>query len=180
MKLEYRDCNLILRQLNETSAEQVLDFYYRNREYFDIYETEKPNNFYTLEYMKSLLHSEYNAFVQGKYVRFFAYDPTNPERIVGTVSFSDLRRGTMMSCIIGYKVEHSLQHQGYGFRMLNAALKAMVVDGGMHRIEAYIAPNNTPSIALANKLGFISEGTAYSYVRKYGVWHDMLRYVYIS
>ena len=180
MKLEYRDCNLILRQLNETSAEQVLDFYYSNREYFDVYETEKPSNFYTLEYIKKLLNSEYNAFVQGKYVRFFAYDIARPKEIIGTVSFSDLRRGNMMSCIIGYKVGHKHQRQGYGYRMLNAALKAMVIDGQMHRIEAYIAPDNMPSVGLVKKLGFISEGTAYSYVRNHGIWNDMLRYVYIS
>lgn len=180
MKLEYRDCNLILRQLNETSASQVLDFYYRNKAYFDVYEADKPDNFYTLEYVKGLLRSEYNAFVQGKYVRFFAYDINNPKEIIGTVSFSDLRYGHMMSCVIGYKVDHQLQNQGYGYRMLNAALKAMVVDARMHRIEAYIAPNNTASINLVKKLGFINEGTAYSYIHKQQEWLDMLRFVYIS
>ena len=35
MNLEYRENGLILKQLNESSTNCVLDFYYRNKEYFD-------------------------------------------------------------------------------------------------------------------------------------------------
>ena len=50
----------------------------------------------------------------------------------------------------------------------------------MHRIEAYIHPQNISSINLVKSLGFISEGTAYSYVKLNGSWQDHLRFVYIS
>lgn len=182
MKLEYRENGLILRQLNESSTNSVLDFYYRNKDYFDIYEADKPANFYTTGYISSLLHAEYNAFVQKKFVRFFAYDQTFPDKIIGTVSFSDIKTGpgACKSCIIGYKIDHEMQRHGYGYKMLNAALKIMVMDWEMHRIEAYISPNNLASQRLVDKLGFISEGTAYSYVKLNGIWRDHLRYTYIS
>ena len=64
--------------------------------------------------------------------------------------------------------------------MLTMALKILVTEMHMHRIEAYIAPENTYSISLATQLGFISEGTAYSYVYLRGKWEDHLRFVYIS
>lgn len=182
MKLEYRENNLILKQLNESSTNSVLDFYYRNKDYFDIYEADKPDNFYTTGYIGNLLHAEYNAFAQKKFVRFFAYDQTFPDKIIGTVSFSDIKicPDASKTCIIGYKIDHNMQHQGYGYKMLNAALKIMVTDWEMHRIEAYISPNNLPSQRLVDKLGFISEGTAYSYVKLHGIWRDHLRYAYIS
>lgn len=180
MQTEYRYGNLILRQLNETDAADVLDFYHRNSPYFDCYETDKPDNFYTTEYITQLLRAEYNSYLKKTFVRYFMYDTNHPGSIIGTVSFSNMKYGDFRSCIIGYKVDKAYQRQGYAYAMLIRALKAAVVDGGMHRVEAYIAPDNLPSIKLVNKLGFINEGTAYSYVFMKGHWHDCLRFVYIS
>lgn len=180
MKLEYCSNNLTLRILNENYTNQVLDFYYRNRSYFDMYEADKPDNFYTPEFISNLLRSEYNAFTLGKYARFFLFDKNYPDTIIGTVSFSDIKKGAFKSCLIGYKIDHDFQRMGYARKMLNMALKIMVIDGDMHRIEAYISLDNKPSASLVQKLGFINEGTAYSYVCINGIWQDHLRYVYIS
>ena len=180
MKLEYKENNIVLRVLNETSARSVLDFYEKNRDYFDKYEMDKPAGFYTIEFIKNLMHAEYNSFVQGKTVRFFMYDTAFPNKIIGTVSFSDIKKNAMSSCVIGYKIDHDFQRMGYAQRMLTMALKIMVNECHMHRIVAYIAPYNTPSANLVKKLGFISEGTAYEYVLKQGCWEDHLRFVYIS
>lgn len=180
MKFEYHENNLTLMVLNEKYASMVLDFYYRNRHWFDIYEGAKPDNFYTLSFISNLLRSEYNAFTQGKYMRFFLFDSNFPNRIIGTVSFSDIKKEPLKSCLIGYKIDHNYQRKGYARRMLNIALKIMVLEYNMHRIEAYISPDNTPSANLVKKLGFLSEGTAYSYAFINGAWQDHLRFVYIS
>lgn len=42
MKLEYHKDNLILKVLSGKDTMQVLDFYKRNRDCFDIYEADKP------------------------------------------------------------------------------------------------------------------------------------------
>ena len=59
-------------------------------------------------------------------------------------------------------------------------LKILTHEKEMHRIEAYIHPDNISSVNLVKSLGFISEGTAYSYVKLNGSWQDHLRFVYIS
>ena len=59
-------------------------------------------------------------------------------------------------------------------------LEILTHEKEMHRIEAYIHPENISSINLVKSLGFISEGTAYSYVYLRGKWEDHLRFVYIS
>ena len=160
MKFEYKNNHLILRVLTAEYADAVLSFYRRNREQFDIYETDKPDHFYTKAFIQSLLTAEY--------------------KIIGTVSFSDIKKGAFCSCTTGYKIDKEFQHLGYGRRMLTMALKILVTEMHMHRVEAYIAPQNTASISLATKLGFIPEGTAYSYVYLRGKWEDHLRFVYIS
>lgn len=45
MKFEYKNNHLILRVLTAEYADAVLSFYRRNREQFDIYETDKPDHF---------------------------------------------------------------------------------------------------------------------------------------
>ena len=86
----------------------------------------------------------------------------------------------MLSCTIGYKIDKNYQNLGYGRRMLTMALKIMVTECNIHRIEAYIHPCNLASLHLVKALGFIGEGTAYAYAKINGQWVDHLRFVYIS
>lgn len=180
MKTMYTIDNLCLKICNELQVFDVLEFYKDNRKYFDIYEPDKPSNFYTKEYIVKLLHAEYNAFLKGDFVRFFLYDTKDSNRIIGTVSFSHILNGAVKSCTLGYKIHHEYWRQGYCRRMLSTALEIIASEKGTHRIEAYIHPDNIPSINIVKSLGFISEGTAYSYIKMNNEWQDHLRYVYIS
>lgn len=179
MNTEYQFDNLTLKICNETSVFHVLGFFQDNREHFDRYEPDKPDNFYTKEYVVKLLRSEYHAFLSGNFVRFYLYDNNIPNQIIGTVSFSHIFNGAVKSCTIGYKVDHHYWRRGYCKRMLCAALNILSTEKGMHRIEAYIHPDNIPSIEAVKSLGFTSEGTAHSYIQMNGQWQDHLRYVYI-
>lgn len=178
MKTEYIIDNLKLKICTELNVFEVLEFYKDNRDYFDLYEPDKPAEFYTKEYIVRLLKAEYNAFLDGSFVRFFLYDTSN--RIIGTVSFSHILNGSVKSCTIGYKIDHEHWRQGYCKRMVSSAIEIMCSEKGMHRIEAYIHPDNIPSINTSKALDFTNEGIAHSYIKLKGCWQDMLRYVYIS
>ncbi|MFR4747930.1 MAG: GNAT family N-acetyltransferase [Lachnospira eligens] len=84
------------------------------------------------------------------------------------------------SCRIGYKIDKNYRQLGLGSLMVKHMLEILTHEREMHRIEAYIHPENISSINLVKSLGFISEGTAYSYVKLNGSWQDHLRFVYIS
>ncbi len=101
------------------------------------------------------------------------------DKIIGSVSFTDIK-SSMKSCVIGYKIDEKYRRMGYGRRMLTMALKIMVTEYGMHRIEAYILPGNDASVNLARTMGFISEGSAYAYAKINKEWRDHLRFTYIS
>lgn len=177
MKYEYTENNLTLKVLDERYTDDIFNFYYSNREYFDPYEVDKPTHFYTKEFIKSLVKAESKAFYQLKHARYYLYQ-NGSDRIIGSVSFSNINKG-MSSCIIGYKIDEQFAGQGLGRKMVAMALKAIVADYGMHRVEAYIHPDNLHSIKLCESLGFISEGTAHAYAMIGGQWLDHLRYVYI-
>ena len=170
MKFEYTFEGMKLKVLDETFAGKVLEFYSRNREEFDRYEASKPDNFYTAEYA-GLLKCEFG--------RFFLFSDDLPDEILGSVSFFGVT-SINRSCRIGYKIDKNYRKLGLGSLMVKHMLEILTHEKEMHRIEAYIHPENISSINLVKSLGFISEGTAYSYVKLNGSWQDHLRFVYIS
>ena len=180
MLYEYAFDNLKLCILLEDSADQVLNFYSDNKIYFEPYEIDKPEDFYTVKFQQRLLNAEHNGFLQGNFVRFFMFDKTFPDVIIGTVSFSNIKRGAFYSCQIGYKIDNAYQNQGYGYKMLKEAIKVIINEYNIHRIEAYISLDNPASEALVQKLGFQNEGIAYSYVKLQDKWVDHFQYSYIS
>lgn len=175
----YQQNGLTLKVLDERSSEDIYKFYLDNREYFDPYESDKPDNFYTPDFVKALVRAEYNSFAHHNHMRFYLFCDEEPDKIIGTVSFSNINK-SLRSCTIGYKIDHSFTNCGYGMMMTSMAVNAVVTDYNMHRIEAYIHPDNEYSLKLCRSLGFVSEGTAHSYAMIDGSWQDHLRYVYIA
>lgn len=104
MKFEYQQDSLVLKVLDTSHTGEVLDFYKRNKDSFEKYETDKPSNFYTYTFIYNLLKAEYNACIHGKHIRFFLYDNSVSDKIIGSVSFTDIK-SSMKSCVIGYKID---------------------------------------------------------------------------
>jgi len=180
MNLEYKFDNISLRVLDTQYASMILLFCDKSKEIFEQYEIDKPLNFYTLAFQKKLIEAEYDGFLHGTYVRFYMFDRRFPDKIIGTISFSDMKRTAFFSCQIGYKIDPDYINQGYGFKMLSNSIRIMENECNMHRIGAYILPDNQPSIKLVEKVGFQLEGIAKSYVLMNGKWIDHLSYAYIS
>lgn len=177
MKYIYEDNNFSLRILDESCTSEIFSFYNDNRLHFDPYDADKPDNFYSLEFISSMIRAENNAFMHLKYMRYYFFNK-NSNEIIGCVSFTNINTATL-SCSIGYKIAHKYTNHGYGKKMVAMALGAIVSDFHIHRVEAYIHPDNLYSIKLCQSLGFIPEGTAHAYVRIGGQWLDHLRYAYI-
>ena len=57
----------------------------------------------------------------------------------------------------------------YGFRQLR-----------LHRLEANIQPDNAPSIALVERLGFTREGYSPRYLKIAGRWRDHERWAILA
>lgn len=178
MNLTYETDRLLLRVLNESYSMQVLTFLSRNRNYFDSFELTKEANFYTEDFQKKLLFEEFTMALKKNRLRFYFFQKENPQRIIGTVSFGNLRQ-SFQSCQIGYKLDPLYQHQGYATEALSAAIDIAATELNLHRITAYVLPDNIPSIRLLERLGFEWEGTARDYALVNGIWRDHLQYAHI-
>ena len=176
MQLVCETERLILKVVNAMDAFQVLTFLSGNRQLFEWYEGEKSENFYTMGYIRDMLTAEYNQIIKGISLRYYIYLKSNPDRIIGTVSLPGFRRTPYDSCNIGYKFDSAFHHHGYAYEALRFLLSNIVPQYRLHRITAYIAPENLPSIRLIGRLGFYYEGTARGYAKVHGEWMDHRQY----
>jgi len=172
MKMKYETDRLILKILPDTAVNQVLQFYLDNREIFELFEPDRPQNFYTVEHQKTLLHCEYNLAVKQSTVRFWVFEKSMPEQIIGTVSLQNIRRGLYQSCMMGYKFDKRVWRQGYAKESITKCIRIAFEEMKLHRIEAHTLPENTPSRKLLEGLHFAWEGTKRQSIKLHGVWRD--------
>ena len=171
---------LLLRVLDEFSADVVLDFHQRNREFFEPWDPIKTPEFFTLGYQEELLRLELERMKRGEMCKVWLCKKADPTLIIGMVSLNNIIRGAFQSCHLGYKIDQAHQNQGY----MTEAVKAIVDFGfqtlALHRIEANIIPINTSSLRVVKKLGFTPEGLAKQYLKINGKWQDHLHMVLLN
>ncbi|MGN0160141.1 MAG: GNAT family N-acetyltransferase [Lachnospiraceae bacterium] len=178
MFFHYESENLNYDILSPQDAGRMLEFYQFNKDIFEPYEPDKPSTFYTLDYQTSLAKLEYEGFLRGKNARFWITRKNQPN-IIGCVSFVNIIKGSFLCCNIAYKIHKSHQGLGYASEAVSFLTNVMFEDCGLHRIEAYVHPDNAPSVALAEKCGFVYDGIVKDYVSMRGKWVDHLRYTLI-
>ena len=172
MKMNYETQRLELKVLPNTAAAQVLQFYLDNQKIFEKYETDRPKQFYTEKYQKTLLQCEYNLAVKQSAVRFWVFRKENIAQIIGTISVQDIRRGFYQSCVLGYKFDHRFWRQGYARESISKCIRIIFDEMKLHRIEAQVLPDNIASKRLLMRLGFVPEGMKRQSVKFHGVWQD--------
>jgi ribosomal-protein-alanine N-acetyltransferase len=106
----------------------------------------------------------------------FAFGIFVADRFAGEMNLSNVSRGAMQSCTVGYWIDEALAGQGYVPEALVVALRFAFEDLGLHRVEIGIIPRNHASRRVVEKLGIREEGLAQRFLQINGVWEDHLRY----
>lgn len=180
MLFVYETNRLILRVPKPDAAAAVLDFYLRDRAYFEQFEPDRPNQFYTLNFQKAMLRFEYNAAIKLHSVRFYVFSKSTPDRVIGTICFRNIQSSVYSSCEIGYKFSTDSQHQGYATEAMEKVLDIIFDDLQLHRVMAMVLPDNIPSIRLLVRLGFLCEGISREHMQLQGVWRDHAQYCLLA
>jgi ribosomal-protein-alanine N-acetyltransferase len=186
MNFEYQTPRLLLRVEHQNCARRVLEFYQRNRPFFDAWELTRADNFYSESYQRACLQIEYNEIVRKHMARFYLYHKedyqTNPDSapIIGSVSISDIRLGGFRRGMFGYKLDHELWGQGYAREACEQLIQIAWNDLQLHRLESFIMPTNQRSIRLIEQLGFQYEGLDRAAIEVNHKYEDHLRYALIN
>ncbi|WP_404407903.1 GNAT family N-acetyltransferase [Jeotgalibacillus malaysiensis] len=167
---------LVLKQLDSNDAELVLDYYIRNKVFLTRWEAEREGDFYTLKMQKLLLDQDIESYKRGSSIKFWIFKKEDEEKVIGCISFQNILRSIMQSCILGYKLDVSETGKGYLGEALKKAIGVMFSEYDLHRIEAPVMPINTSSINVLKRLGFVNEGITNKMMKVNGAWKDHIRW----
>ncbi len=111
-------------------------------------------------------------FEEERSVRFFIFERSNPEAVVGYANISNIVKGAFHAGILGYGIDKDKE----GRSMMKEALQSVITYGfsalNLHRIMANYQPVNERSGGLLRSLGFTVEGYARDYLLINGRWRD--------
>jgi [ribosomal protein S5]-alanine N-acetyltransferase len=113
------------------------------------------------------------------YYRFWAVADARTDRCVGLVNYHDGHIRNRRAAI-GYMIHPNRHRQGVATEAVAAILKFCFDELGLHRLQALIHPDNTPSRALVEKLGFRNEGLLRDNLRVGDDWRDDMLYALLS
>ena len=180
MRNTYETERLLLKNPDVAQAEQVLDYYVRNREFLKEWDASKEEAFYTLACQEKLLAKDLEDLNSKVNIRYWLYKKEDTSRIIGTVSFTNIVRGVFLSCFLGYKLDKDEINKGYMTEAVRKGITVMFENYGLHRVEANIMPKNQRSLKVVEKLGFHNEGLALKYLKINGKWEDHIHMVLLN
>jgi len=113
------------------------------------------------------------------YYRFWAVADAGSDRCIGLVAYYD---GHIRSkrASIGYMVNPVCHRQGIATEAVSAMLDHCFRELHLHRVQAFIHPDNTASRAVVEKFGFRCEGLLRDNERVGDVWHDEMLYALLN
>ena len=182
MDLEIKTSRLKLKTLDESYADTVMDYFVRNRDFFEPWLPAYDESSFDMESQRErlrneILHFDYKTGIK---LWLFAIDDRKNFRILGDISFSNISSEPFLSCFLGYKICESENGRGYAGEAIKAGVDYLFNELKLHRVEANIIPRNEKSIKVVEKLGFVNEGLSKKYLKINGKWEDHYHYVLLN
>ncbi len=176
----YSTERLILKVLDSSSAQIVLDYYLRNSSFLEEWEPKRSEEFYTKVYHEDQLENDRFLMENKNLLRLWIFKKNDEKRTIGTIGFSNIVWGGFLSCYLGYKLDKDEINQGYMTEAVKKGIDIVFSEYGLHRIEANIIPRNKRSMRVTEKLGFYNEGIAHKYLKINGIWEDHIHMVLLN
>jgi ribosomal-protein-alanine N-acetyltransferase len=100
--------------------------------------------------------------------------------LIGGLTLGQVRRGVAQATSLGYWMGEPYAGKGHMTDAVRALAPFVFQTLRLRRIEAACLPNNIASVRLLERVGFVREGYARSYLCIAGEWRDHLLYALLS
>jgi ribosomal-protein-alanine N-acetyltransferase len=154
MNLRYETEHLILSIGNESFAEQINAYLIRNREDFSRWDMELNDSYFTMEYQLKAVQAEQRLFMKGEGARYYLFLKGDMNYVIGNVTFGLMGKKGERLWEIGYKTDFRERGKGYAHEAAAFLIPKIAQEFKVKSIYAEILPENRPSVALIEKLGF--------------------------
>ena len=166
-----------LRILTPEDAEELTEYYIRNKEHLASFEPSREKEFYTVEAQKSILNDNYTQFLNGTAIDFGIF---KEEKLIGKLRISSILYGVVKSGTLGYSIDKSEEGKGIITSAVKLVTEYAFNELGIHRIEASALVDNEKSKRVLHKCGFKELGLNEKYLFIDGVWRDHITFFKIN
>ena len=150
-----------------------------NKHFWSIHEPLHHDEFYTEE-------TQYQKILEGLQMQqmnrefsFGIYDQSS-KKLIGHIALYSIKRMPYLSGFIGYSIDKNFTGRGITTEAVLLVLQFAFQTLNLHRVEAYVSPQNSPSIRVLEKSGFKQEGLLRELLFINGVWVDHYMYAILQ
>ncbi len=166
---------LVIRRMEYDDADDFFEIYENNdvTEYLD---WTGPESEETAEMLIDYFNNQFDSMSAIRW----GIEEKDSGILIGTMVLHDFIKEGIAD--LGYDLNRKFWKKGFMTEAMKAVLDFSFKQMGLHRVQCLISPDNTPSVALVEKLGFTKEGL----LRKRGFhedkkfFYDVLQYSLLS
>jgi len=162
---------VVLRSPVESDWQEWLSLRSHSREFLKPWEPTWGPDVLTRTAWRRRLRGYARDWTNDRGYAFFVFHAENG-RLLGGVTFNNVRRGIVQTSSLGYWIGQPHAGQGYMTDAMQAVLRYGFDHLNLHRIEAACVTDNDASRRVLEKSGFRREGLARKYLRIDGHWRD--------
>ena len=168
-----------VRTFQESDAAELAALLSRNKYFWSKFEPIHRDEFYTEEIQhKKILESLQMLSLNREY-SFGIYDQQS-NKLIGHIALYAIKRLPYSSAFIGYSLDEQYTKRGIATEAVSMLVQFAFNKLKLHRVEAYIAPDNTASIKVIEKNGFKQEGLLRKLLYINGQWVDHYLYALLE
>ena len=161
-------------------AEQLAEYYRRNREFLEAFEPARSEAFFSAAYQREILEKEVSAWQEKTAFRFYIRPAGESGKIIGMIGLNNVIWGAFCFAFMGYKLDAAYINRGYMSMAVEMVVQYAFHMLGLHRIEGNVMPRNAASLRVLAKNHFINEGISKYYLKINGRWEDHVHMVRIN
>jgi [ribosomal protein S5]-alanine N-acetyltransferase len=150
----------------------IVSYYGNNRDHLQPFSPTFAPDFLDETMWQEQVRMRTHEHAAGESFRAFVFLSSNPDGIVGNLNLTQVHRGALQSCVLGYNLARDQQGKGYMTEAVNGAVAFAFEKWRLHRVTANHMPRNDRSAAVLRRCGFQVEGLAPAYLLINGRWED--------
>jgi len=163
---------LTVRLPQAVDVPAIISYYGDNREYLQPFSPTFAPDFLDEAMWLEQVSIRTREHAAGESFRAFLFPRSAPDRIVGNLNLTQVHRGALQSCVLGYNLAREAEGKGYMTEAVKGAVAFAFDRWRLHRVNANHMPHNRRSAAVLQRCGFHVEGLAPSYLLINGTWED--------
>jgi [ribosomal protein S5]-alanine N-acetyltransferase len=93
---QYETARLVLKVLDESYADKVLDYHIRNSDFLAQWEPIRGESFYRIDYHRNQLQNDTVSIESGNALRLWVFKKDEPDKIIGVIAFNNIERSLLI------------------------------------------------------------------------------------